>query len=151
MLARWRGGGVKNALPPFVFPSPQSCELERAKDPPALLPEAAPDSAKAKLARLEAALQQAKQDMARQLREYQELMIVKLGLDFEIATYRRLLEENRLGLGFGAGSSSLGGSASRPAPPLAPGAGSRAPQTSAPGGGSPRGVGSGSGSGLGGC
>lgn len=54
--------------------------------------EAALNDAKCKLADLEGALQQAKQDMARQLREYQDLMNAKLGLDIEIVTYRRLLE-----------------------------------------------------------
>ncbi|KAM9344009.1 keratin, type II cytoskeletal 8-like [Pholidichthys leucotaenia] len=48
---------------------------------------------------LEQALLKAKQDMALQVRKYQDLMNVKLALDIEISTYKKLLEgeEERIG------------------------------------------------------
>uniref|UniRef100_F6WAS5 IF rod domain-containing protein n=1 Tax=Ornithorhynchus anatinus TaxID=9258 RepID=F6WAS5_ORNAN len=82
----------------------QNSKLEAAVTESEQQGEAALSDAKCKLADLEAALLKAKQDMACLLKEYQEVMNSKLGLDIEIATYRRLLEgeESRLCEGVGA-------------------------------------------------
>ncbi|XP_062058173.1 keratin, type II cuticular Hb2 [Lepus europaeus] len=75
----------------------QRAKLEEAVAQAEQQGEGALNDARGKLAGLEAALQKAKQDMACLVKEYQEVMNSKLGLDIEIATYRRLLEgeENR--------------------------------------------------------
>ncbi|XP_036771051.2 keratin, type II cuticular Hb6-like isoform X1 [Manis pentadactyla] len=82
----------------------QNSKLEAAVTQAEQQGEATLSDARCKLAGLEAALQKAKQDMACLLKEYQEVMSSKLGLDIEIATYRRLLEgeEHRLCEGISA-------------------------------------------------
>ncbi|KFV15191.1 Keratin, type II cuticular Hb4, partial [Pterocles gutturalis] len=70
----------------------QRCKLEAAVASAERRGERTVKDAKHKLAELEAALQQTKAELTRQLRENQELMDVKLALGTEIVTYRKLLE-----------------------------------------------------------
>ncbi|XP_053228278.1 filaggrin-like [Podarcis raffonei] len=60
--------------------------------------ESALNDAKAKLAKLEEALHSARQDLAQLVKEYQELMNIKLALDIEILTYRKLMEGEEISM-----------------------------------------------------
>ncbi|KAM9368181.1 keratin, type II cytoskeletal 7-like [Phaethornis superciliosus] len=76
----------------------QCCKLEAALASTEEQGEKTIKDAKHKLSELETALQQTKAELTRQLCEYQELMSIKVALDIEIITYKKLLEgeENRL-------------------------------------------------------
>lgn len=50
------------------------------------------EKARDDISQLKEALRRAKQDLAGQIRDHQELMNLKLALDIEIATYHKLLE-----------------------------------------------------------
>ncbi|XP_033487767.2 keratin, type II cytoskeletal 8-like [Epinephelus lanceolatus] len=69
--------------------------------------ELAVKDAKARIKDLDVALQKAKESMAHQVREYQELMNIRLALDIEIATYRKLLEGEELRLEGGGGEATV--------------------------------------------
>ncbi|KFP62282.1 Keratin, type II cuticular Hb4, partial [Cariama cristata] len=75
----------------------QRCKLEASMADVEQRGETTVKGTKQKPSELERALQQTKADLAQQLHEYQELTNIKLVLDIEIVTYRKLLEGEESG------------------------------------------------------
>uniref|UniRef100_A0A3Q2QEL6 Keratin 4 n=1 Tax=Fundulus heteroclitus TaxID=8078 RepID=A0A3Q2QEL6_FUNHE len=65
------------------------------------------NDAMAKIKELEDALSRTKLEMARQVRDYQDLLNIKVALDLEIATYRKLLEGEEFRLSSGGPSTKI--------------------------------------------